>query len=144
MRHRFPLSTAFHIAIAILKHLHLHEGDSIPTRTFSFLSTVLVASYPPHSSTSDTVSALIRAFRSMIISTPVSLFEPTILAIQTGLAVWIEDKNFSLQSDVYNDLVRNFLSYSSPQSLLGALRSLCLSTNHSFSVCNSTHCLRLR
>ncbi|KAN0127601.1 hypothetical protein V8E53_014579 [Lactarius tabidus] len=40
----------------------------------------------------------------MIMSTPVSLLESAIFAIQTGLAVWIEDKRFSLQGELYNDL----------------------------------------
>ncbi|KAH9080203.1 hypothetical protein EDB83DRAFT_2337759 [Lactarius deliciosus] len=90
----FPVSTALRIAIVILRYLDLREGDSIPVRTFSFLSATLVASYPPQSSTSDAISALIKAFQHMIMSTPVSLLEPIVLEIQTGLAVWIEDKRF--------------------------------------------------
>jgi hypothetical protein len=105
----FPVSTALRIAIAFLKHLDLRERDSIPARTFSFFNITLVASYPPQSSTSGAVSALLKAFRHMIMSTPVSLLQSVIFAIQTGLAVWIEDKRFSLQGEAYNDLVSNFL-----------------------------------
>jgi hypothetical protein len=141
MRCSFPVSTALRIAIAILRHLDFHEGDSIPARTFSFLSATLVASYPPQSSTSDAVSVLIKALHHMIMSVPVSLLESIIFAIQTGLAVWIEDKRFTLQGEAYNDIVRDFLFLLSPYSLLRLLCSSCLSTNRSFSVCNSSHCL---
>src|SRR6266702_284464 len=143
MRCSFPVSTALRVAIAILEHLDLHEGDSIPPRTFSFLSATLVAAYPPQSSTSDAVSALIKALHHMIMSTHVSLLESSISAIQTGLAVWIEDKRFSLQGEAYNDIVRDFLFLLSPYSLLSLLRSSCPSTNHFFSVYNSSHCLLL-
>lgn len=105
----FPLSTALRIAIAFLKHLDLRERDSIPARTFSFLNATLVASYPPRLSTSDAILTLLKAFHHMIMSTPVSLLESVIFAIQTGLAVWIEDKRFSLQDEAYNDLVSDFL-----------------------------------
>ncbi|KAH9168458.1 hypothetical protein EDB89DRAFT_1583918 [Lactarius sanguifluus] len=101
----FPVSTALRIAIAILRYLDLREGDSIPVRAFSFLSATLVASYPPQSSTSDAISALIKAFQHMIMSAPVSLLESIVLAIQTGLAVWIEDKRFSLPGEAYNDIL---------------------------------------
>ncbi len=61
----------------------------------------------------DAVSELIKAFRRMIISMPVSLLEPVIFAVQSGLAVWLEDNRVALSTDQYNDLVRN-LSYSRP------------------------------
>ncbi|KAI9465060.1 hypothetical protein BJY52DRAFT_1184101 [Lactarius psammicola] len=118
----FPVGTALRIAIAILRHLDLHEGDPIPARTFSFLSAILVASYPPQSSTSDAVSALIKALHHMIMSTPVSLLESIISAIQTGLAVWIEDKRFSLQGETYNDILMPLF-----ESLLQRLQQLPLS-----------------
>jgi hypothetical protein len=137
----FPVSTALRIAIAFLKNLHLRERDSIPARTFSFLNATLVSSYPPQSSTSDAVSALLKAFHPIIMSTPVSLLKSVICAIQTGLAVWIEDERFSLQGEAYNDLVSDFLFPLSPYSLLSLLPSSCLSTNRSFSVCNCSHCL---
>ena len=105
----FPVSTALRIAIALLRHLDLHEGDSIPVRTFSFLSASLVASYPPQISTSEAISALMKTLHNMIMSAPVSLLESIIFAIQTGLAVWIEDRRFSLQGEAYNDIVRDFL-----------------------------------
>lgn len=114
----FPVSTALRIAIALLRHLDLHEGDSIPVRTFSFLSASLVASYPPQISTSEAISALMKTLHNMIMSAPVSLLESIIFAIQTGLAVWIEDKRFSLQGEAYNDLVRNIRFLLSLYSLL--------------------------
>ena len=114
----FPVSTALRIAITFLMHLDLRERDSIPARTFSFLNATLVASYPLQSSTSDALSTLIKACHHIIISTPVSLLESLIFAIQAGLAVWIEDKRFSLQGEAYNDLVRNFHFLLSLYSLL--------------------------
>jgi hypothetical protein len=92
----FPVNTALRIATASLKHRHLCGRDSIPSQTFSFLNATLVGSYPPPS---DAISALLSAFHHMIMSTPVSLLESVIFAIQTGLAVWIEDKRFSLQGE---------------------------------------------
>ena len=138
----FPVGTALRFAIALLKHLDLRERDSIPPRTFSFLNATLVASYPPQSSTSDAVSALLKVFQHMIMSTPVLLLESVIFATQTGLAVWIEDNRFSLQGEAYNDLVSDFdIPFLSLFLLLSLLRSSCLSTNRSFSVCNCSHCL---
>ncbi|KAH8994356.1 hypothetical protein EDB86DRAFT_3078209 [Lactarius hatsudake] len=118
----FPVSTALRIAIAILKYLDLREGDSTPTRMLAFLNATLVASYPPQSSTGDAVSALIRAIQHMIMSTPVSLLEPIVLAIQTGLAVWIEDQRFSLPGEAYNDILMPLY-----ESLLQRLQQLSLS-----------------
>ncbi|KAH9060463.1 hypothetical protein EDB87DRAFT_1616076 [Lactarius vividus] len=118
----FPVSTALRIAIAILRYLELRDGDSIPVRTFSFLSATLVASYPPQSNTSDAIFALIKAIQHMIISSPVSLLEPITLIIQTGLAVWIEDRRFSLQGEAYNDLFMPLY-----ESLLQRLQQLPLS-----------------
>ena len=141
MRCSFSVSNALRIAIAILRHLDLHEGDTLPAQTFSFLSATLAASYPPQSSTSDAVSALIKALHYMIMSIPVSLLESIVFTIQTGLAVWIEDKRFSLQGEAYNDTVCDFIFILSPYSLLSLLRSSCLSTNCSFSVYNNSHCL---
>jgi hypothetical protein len=109
----FPVNVALGIALAILRCLNLNEGDSIPARTLSYLNVTLTASYPPQSSTIDTASELIKAFHRMIVSVPVSLFEPVVFALQTGLAVWIEDNCVSLSVDQYNDLVRN-LSPSRP------------------------------
>ena len=68
----------------------------------------LTASYPPQSSTIDTASELINVFHRMIISVPVSLLEPVVLAVQSGLAIWIEDSCVSLSVDQYNNLVRKF------------------------------------
>ena len=106
----FPVNTALGVALAILRRLNLNEGDSIPTRTFSHLNMTLTASYPPQPSTIDTASELIKVFHRLIISVPVSLLEPIVFAVQTGLAVWIEDSCLSLSEDHYNDLVRNLSS----------------------------------
>ena len=103
----FPVNTALGVALAILRRLNLNEGDSIPTRTLSYFNMTLTASYPPQPNTIDTASKLIKVFHRMIISVPVSLLEPVVLAVQTGLAVWIEDSCVSLSVDQYNDLVRN-------------------------------------
>ncbi len=103
----FPVNTALGIALAILRRLNLNEGDSIPTRTLSYLNMTLTASYPPQPSTIDTASELIKVFHRMIISIPVSLLEPVVFAVQAGLSVWIEDDCVSLSVDQYNDLVRN-------------------------------------
>ncbi|KAH9028345.1 hypothetical protein EDB85DRAFT_1970625 [Lactarius pseudohatsudake] len=97
-------------------------GDSTPARMLAFLNATLVASYPPQSSTSDAVSALIRATQHMIMSTPVSLLESIVLAIQTGLAVWIEDQRFSLPGEAYNDILMPLY-----ESLLQRLQQLSLS-----------------
>ncbi|KAH9007748.1 hypothetical protein EDB84DRAFT_1600427 [Lactarius hengduanensis] len=118
----FPVSTALRVAMAILRYLDLHEGDMISARTLSFLSATLVASYPPQLSTSDTVSTFIKAFQHMIMSTPVSLLESIVLAIQTGLVVWIEDKHFSLPDESYNDILVPLY-----ESLLQRLQQLPLS-----------------
>lgn len=45
----------------------------------------------------------------MIMSIPVSSLEPVIFALQTGLAVWIEDELMSLSAEQYNVLVSNCL-----------------------------------
>ena len=109
----FSVNTALGVALATLRRLNLNEGDSAPTRTLSYLNMTLTATYPPQPSTIDTASELIRVFHRMIISAPVSLLEPVVFAVQTGLAVWIEDDCLSLSVDLYNDLVRN-LSPSPP------------------------------
>ena len=70
----------------------------------------LTASYPPQPSTIDTASELIKVFHRMIISVHVSLLEPVVFTVQTGLAVWIEDNCVSLSADQYNNLVRNLSS----------------------------------
>jgi hypothetical protein len=106
----FPVNCALAVALAILRRLNLNEGYSIPTRTLSFLNMTLTASYPPQPSTIDTASKLIKVFHRMIISVPVSLLESVVFAVQTGLAVWIEDNCVSLSVDQYNDLVRNLSS----------------------------------
>lgn len=103
----FPVNTALGVALAILRRLKLDEGDLIPTKTLSFLNMTLTASYPPHPSTIDTASKFIKVFHRMIISVPVSLLEPFVFAVQTGLAVWMEDNCVTLSVDQYNDLVRN-------------------------------------
>jgi hypothetical protein len=41
----------------------------------------------------------------MITSVPLSLLESVVLAVQTALAVWIEDKCVCLSEEEYNDLV---------------------------------------
>lgn len=46
----------------------------------------------------------------MITVIPTSLLEPFVLAVQTGMAIWIEDKCLSLSDDQYNGLVRDLLS----------------------------------
>lgn len=137
----FPVNVALSIALAILRRLKLNEGDSIPTRTFSYLNMTLTASYPPQPSTIGTASELVKAFHRMIVSVPASLLESIVFAVQTGFAVWIEDNRVSLSVNQYNDLVRNFsssppcLSLSLPfwqlmsvyDSLLTRLQSLPLS-----------------
>jgi hypothetical protein len=107
---RFPVKTALGVALAILRRFNLNEGDSIPTRMLSYLNMTLTASYPPQSSTIDTASELIKVFHRMIISVPVSLLEPVVFAVQSGLGVWIEDNCVSLSVDQYNNLVRNLSS----------------------------------
>jgi hypothetical protein len=116
----FPVNTALGVALAILRRLNLNEGDSIPTRTLSYLNMTLTASYPPQPSTIDTASELIKAFHRTIISVPVSLLEPVVFAVQAGLAVWLEDDCVSLSVDQYNGLVRNLSSspHCLPLSLL--------------------------
>jgi hypothetical protein len=106
----FSIISALGVALAILRHLKLNEGDSIPTRTLSYLSTTLTASYPPQPSTADAALELINVFHRMVVCMPASLLEPVVFAVQTGLAVWIEDKCESLPEDQYNDLVRNLSS----------------------------------
>lgn len=106
----FPVNTAMGVALAILRRLDLSKGDSIPTRTLSYLNMTLTTSYPPQPNTIGTASELIKAFHRMIISVSVSLLEPVVFAVQAGLAVWIEDNSVSLSVDQYNDLVRNLLS----------------------------------
>lgn len=68
----------------------------------------LTAAYPPQPSTVHTASELIKVFHRIIISMPVSLLEPVVFAVQTGLAAWIEDTCMSLSEDQYNELVRDF------------------------------------
>jgi hypothetical protein len=103
----FSINAALHIALAMLRHLNLDEGDSIPTRAFSYLNTALIASYPPQLSTGDVTSKLLKGIHHMIICIPDSLLEPIVLAVQRGLAVWIEDKGMILSAEQYNDLVSN-------------------------------------
>lgn len=109
----FSVNTALGVALAIIRRLNLDAGNPISPRTLSYLNMTLTASYPPQPATMDAVSELIKAFRRMIISMPVSLLEPVIFTVQSGLAVWLEDNRVALSTDQYNDLVRN-LSYSRP------------------------------
>lgn len=67
----------------------------------------LTSSYPPQSCTVDATYKLLKDIHHMVMSMPVSLLEPVIFTVQTGLAVWIEDKSMSLSADQYNVLVRN-------------------------------------
>ena len=123
---RFSINTALGVALAILRRLNLNEGDSIPTRALSYVNMTLTTSYPPQPSTVDAASELIKVFHHMIISMPVSLLEPVVFAVQTGLAVWIEDKCVSLLEDQYNDLVRNLSSSpTSASHLVYLFRSSC-------------------
>jgi hypothetical protein len=130
--HSFSINAALGVALAILRHFNLNEGDSIPSIALSYFSTTLAASYPPQPGTIDAASELIKLFHRMVISMPVSLLEPVVFAVQTGLSVWIEDKCVSLTVDLYNDLVRNlsssppFLPLSLPYSQLMALYDLLL------------------
>jgi hypothetical protein len=124
-----------HVALAILRHVNIDEGDSISTRALSYLNTTLTSSYPPQSSTGEEATfKLLKGIHHTIISVHISLLEPTILAVQTGLAVWIEDKYVILSVELYNDLV----STPSFKNLLVAYSdffySLCLSTIRSSSV----------
>ena len=116
----FPVNTALSVALAILRRLNLNEGDSIPTKTLSYINMILTASYPPQPSTIDTASELINVFHRKIKSVPISLLESVIFTVQTGLAVWLEDNCVSLSVDQYNDLVRNLSSspHCLPLSLL--------------------------
>jgi hypothetical protein len=68
----------------------------------------LTTSYPPQSGVVDTVVKLIKAVHQVMICTPISLLEPTIFAVQRGLALWIEDKSICLSEEQYNKLVRTF------------------------------------
>ena len=123
----FSINYALRVALAILRHLNLHEGDSISTRTFSYLSTTLTAAYPPQSSTIDAAYRLLKDIHHVIISMPVSLLEQVVFAIQTGLAVWVEDKYMALSTEHYNDIVSNssfLFSSSSAQPLLSQLMPL--------------------
>jgi len=101
------MNTALRVGLAILRHLNLDEGNSISTRTLSYLCMTFTTSYPPQSNTADAASELIKAFHRMIITLPVSCLEPVIIAVQTGLALWIEDKSMSLSDKQFNDLVCN-------------------------------------
>jgi hypothetical protein len=96
------------VALAILRHINLDEGDLIPTKTFSYLSMTLASSYPPQSCTVDATYKLLKDIHHMVMSISASFLEQVILSLQTGLAVWIEDKSMSLSAEQYNDLVRNF------------------------------------
>ena len=62
----------------------------------------------------------------MIRFIPASFFEPHVLAIQTGLAIWIEDKCMALSEDQYNNLVSD-LSSSLPCHPLSLLLSQLMS-----------------
>ncbi len=104
----FSVNTALGVALAILRRLNLTEGSSISNRTLSYFNMTLTASYPPQPSTIDTASKLIKVFHREIISMPVSLLEPVVFAMQTGLAIWLEDDCVSLSLDQYNGIVRNF------------------------------------
>jgi len=101
------MNTALRVALAILRHLNFDEGDSIPTKTLSYLSMTLTSSYPPQSCTVDATYRLLKDIHHMIMSMPVSLLEPAIVTVQTGLAVWIEDKSMSLSAEQYNAHVSN-------------------------------------
>jgi hypothetical protein len=103
----FPINTALRVALAILRHLNLDEGDSVPFKTLSYLSMTLTSSYPPQSCTVDATYKLLKDIHHMVLSMPVSFLEPVISTVQTGLAVWIEDKSMSLSDEQYNVLVRN-------------------------------------
>ncbi|KAH9977578.1 hypothetical protein BJV74DRAFT_860296 [Russula compacta] len=118
----FSINTALRLALTILRLLNHNEGDIVSSRTLSYLSITLNASYPPQSSTIDSAFKLIKALRQMITSTPVSSLESVIFAIQAGLAVWIEDRCASLSAEQYNDLLMPLYD-----SLLIRLQSLPLS-----------------
>jgi hypothetical protein len=123
----FSINTAMRVALAMLPHLNLDARESIPTRAFSYLNTTLTASYPPQSSIGNATSKLLKGIQHIIISMPVSLLEPIIFAVQTGLASWIEDKCMILSAEQYNNLVSNpSFGYSSPptQPLLSQLMPL--------------------
>ena len=122
----FSINTALGVALAILRRINLDDGDFIPTRALSYLSMTLTASYPPQPSTISVVSELIKVFHNIIASIPISLLEPVVFSVQTGLAVWIEDKCVSLSEDQYNNLVRN-LSSSPPCLPLSVLPSQLMS-----------------
>jgi hypothetical protein len=88
----------------------------MPATALSYLNMTLVASYPPESSIVDTVVQLIKVVHHIMVSTHISLLEPVIVAVQRGLALWIEDKSTSLPEEQYNELVRD-LSVSSSYGL---------------------------
>ena len=113
----FSINTALGIALALLRLLNFNEGDPVPTRALSYLNMTLTAAYPPQPNIVHIASEVIKVFHGIIISMPVALLEPVVFAVQTGLAVWIEDTCMSLSEDQYNDLVRD-LSFSSPASHL--------------------------
>ena len=127
----FSINTALRVALAMLRHLDLDDRDSIPTRVFSYLNTVLIASYPPESSLGNATSKLLKGIHNLILFMPVSLLEPIVFAVQTGLAGWIEDKCMILSAEQYNDLVSNPSFRSSSLLLNRFFRSLCLSMNRS-------------
>jgi hypothetical protein len=122
----FPINTALRVALAMLPHLNLDDGDSISTRAFSYLNLTLTASYPPQSSIGNATSKLLKGIQHIIEIIPVSLLELIIFTVQTGLVGWIEDKCMIMSAEQYNDLVSN-LSFR-PRPLLNRFfHSLCLS-----------------
>jgi hypothetical protein len=112
----FSINTALRVVLAMLPHLSLDDRDSIPNRAFSYLNTILTASYPPQSGIGNATSKLLKGIHHIITTMPVSLLEPIIFAVRTGLACWIEDKCMILSGEQYNDLVSNpsFRSSSPP------------------------------
>lgn len=101
------MTSALRVALIILRHLNLVEGDSLPAKTFSYLCMTLTSAYPPQPCVVDATCRLLKDIRHMIMSIPVSSLEPVIFALQTGMAVWIEDKLMSLSAEQYNVLVSN-------------------------------------
>ncbi|KAI9508331.1 hypothetical protein F5148DRAFT_1197378 [Russula earlei] len=118
----FSINAALRIARAILRHLNLDKVDSFSKETLSYLHMTVTVSYPPQPSMVDAAGEFMMVFHHAIITMPVSLLEPVVLAVQTGLAVWIEDKEMSLSEEQYNDLVMPLYD-----SLLIRLQSLPLS-----------------
>lgn len=89
----------------LLLHLHFPVANILPTSLLTIICNILRELYPPQPEALPSCLKLLCTVKDIIITAPATLLTPLLAIIQTGLNVWIIDKEEAVPEKEYNNVV---------------------------------------